>query len=392
MTMNRYFSADYVLPVSGGAIKNGIVKIGKDDEVLGVYLPGEIEIDGPLVERQGIIVPGFVNAHCHLELSHLKGKIPKQTGLVPFIEQLMAGRAASDATIQTAMRKADEAMHKNGIVAVGDHANSAVSAGVKADSSIYYHTFVEVMGFDPEQATERLEAALAVAGEFTKTPASVTPHAPYSVSKTLYSLFRESVENDSVILSMHNQESNEENKLYRYKTGGFVDFYQRRGMDISSFKAQSRNSVQTTIPHLPKANPLILVHNTFTSSRDIFYLERMGKRVTWCLCPNANQYIESTLPKVRNFMQGDFPIALGTDSLASNDELCILSELKTLHAAFDELDLRKTIQWATINGARALGIDERFGSLEKGKRPGLNLLTDVKGFDLTSKSQVERLV
>lgn len=91
-------------------------------------------------------------------------------------------------------------------------------------------------------------------------------------------------------------------------------------------------------------------------------------------------------------MQGELPIALGTDSLASNDVLCILSELKALHEAFDELDLRKTIKWATINGAKALGIDDRFGSLEKGKRPGLNLLTDVKGFDLTSKTRVERLV
>lgn len=393
MTMNRFFSADYVLPAVGAPIKNGVVKVGEDDEILGVFAPEEIEIEGEINVRQGILVPGFVNTHCHLELSHLKGQIRRHTGLVAFIEQVMDGRSSDEVTIQAAMQEADQAMFANGIVAVGDHANTGASASVKAKSHIHYHTFVEVMGFDATQAADRLEAARAVADEFADTLASLTPHSPYSVSKTLLNLYREAMQDkENAVVSIHNQESNEENKLFRYKTGAFVDFYKQRGIDITEFKAQSRNSLQTTIPHLPRTNPIILVHNTFTSSRDIFYLERMGKRVTWCLCPRANQYIEGILPKVRNFMQGEFPIALGTDSLASNDGLCILSELKALHEAFDELDLRKTVKWATINGARALGIDDRYGSLEKGKRPGLNLLTDVKGFDLTSKTQVERLV
>lgn len=391
--MNRFFSADYVLPAVGAPIKNGVVKVGEDGEILGVFAPEEIEIEGEINVRQGILVPGFVNTHCHLELSHLKGQIRRHTGLVAFIEQVMDGRSSDEVTIQAAMQEADQAMFANGIVAVGDHANTGASASVKAKSHIHYHTFVEVMGFDATQAADRLEAARAVADEFADTPASLTPHSPYSVSKTLLNLYREAMQDkENAVVSIHNQESNEENKLFRYKTGAFVDFYKQRGIDITEFKAQSRNSLQTTIPHLPRTNPIILVHNTFTSSRDIFYLERMGKRVTWCLCPRANQYIEGILPKVRNFMQGEFPIALGTDSLASNDGLCILSELKALHEAFDELDLRKTVKWATINGARALGIDDRYGSLEKGKRPGLNLLTDVKGFDLTSKTRVERLV
>lgn len=393
MTMNRFFSADYVLPVMGAPIKNGVVKVGDNGEILGVFAPEEIEIEGEIDVRHGILVPGFVNTHCHLELSHLKGKIGKKTGLVTFIEQVMGGRASDEDAVHAAMLEADQAMFANGIVAVGDHANTSISASVKAKSRIHYHTFVEVMGFDTAQAADRLEGARTVAGEFTDTPASLTPHSPYSVSKALFNLYREAMQHkENVVVSIHNQESDEENKLFRYKTGSFVDFYKRLGIDITDFKAQSRNSLQTTIPHLPRANPLILVHNTFTSSRDIFYLERMGKRFTWCLCPRANQYIEGALPKLRNFMQGELPIALGTDSLASNDVLCILSELKALHEAFDELDLRKTIKWATINGAKALGIDDRFGSLEKGKRPGLNLLTDVKGFDLTSKTRVERLV
>lgn len=393
MIMNRLFSADYVLPVSGGPIKNGVVKVGPNDEILGVYAsPDDPEIDGPIVRCEGIIVPGFVNTHCHLELSHLKGKIPKHTGLISFLEQVMSTRKASEATIRKAMEAADEAMYKNGIVAVGDHANSSISANLKAKSKIHYHTFIEVMGFDAALAEQRLNEAVSVREAFESTSSSLTLHAPYSVSKHLYMMFRAMVGSDGPILSIHNQESEEENRLYRYKSGQFIDFYDRMGVDIGIFKAQSRNSLQTTVPYLPKNSPLILVHNTFTTARDIFFLERMAKQVTWCLCPNANEYIESALPKIRNFIQGDFPIAVGTDSLASNDQLCILSELKALHAAFDGLDLQTTIRWATINGANALGISNRFGSLEKGKQPGLNLISHTNGFGLTAQSQVERLV
>lgn len=390
--MNRLFSADYVLPVSGEPIKNGVVKVGDNDEIIGVYSPGDENIDGPIVRHSGIIVPGFVNTHCHLELSHLKGKILQNTGLISFIEQVMATRHANDATIQSAMKKADQAMFENGIVAVGDHANSAISKDIKAQSRIHYHTFVEVMGFDPNTASERVKSSISICEEFPKNQSSITLHAPYSVSKALYSIFKAAVETSGITLSIHSQESEEENKLYRYKTGGFVGFYERMGIDISPFKAQSRNSLQTTTPYLPKSNPLILVHNTFASSRDIFYMERMDKQITWCFCPNANEYIEATLPKIGNFLRGLFPLALGTDSLASNKQLCILSELKTLHQAFPELEFRDTIRWATINGANALGVGDHFGSLEQGKRPGLNLISHTEGISLTEDSRVKRLI
>src|SRR5690606_3481918 len=114
--------------------------------------------------------------------------------------------------------------------------------------------------------------------------------------------------------------------------------------------------------------------------------------VSWCFCPNANLYIEGALPKLRNFLPYRLPITLGTDSLASNDRLCILSELKTLHAHFPELLLSETINWATLNGARLLGIEEKYGSLEVGKTPGLNLLSSVSETEITPDTQVTRLI
>src|SRR5690606_36644664 len=144
--------------------------------------------------------------------------------------------------------------------------------------------------------------------------------------------------------------------------------------------------------YLSPETPVLLVHNTYTSSKDIFFIERQGRNVSWCFCPNANLYIEGVLPKLRNFVTYRHKITLGTDSLASNDRLCVLSELKTLHTHFPDLLFGETIKWATLNGAQILGISEKFGSLETGKAPGINLLTHTNGLGITSDTEVVRLI
>lgn len=392
-TKNRFFSANYVIPVVGSVIKNGVVSINEENEISGLFHAGDEALaDKTISSHKGIITPGFVNAHCHLELSHMAGVIPRQTGLVPFLEQVISSRKAADTIIKKAMRDADKAMYKNGIVAVGDHANTNISKDVKEASPIYYHTFVEVLGFDTNADADRLRQAIEVCEEFGSTSSSLTPHAPYSVSRGLFRLLKAAIEDKKSLLSMHNQESDEENKFFRYKRGQFIAFYEKLGVNITRFRAQARNSLQTVIPYLPKTNPLLLVHNTYTSSKDIYYVKRMGKQVAWCLCPNANLYIEGKSPKVINFIQSGHLIVLGTDSLASNDKLCILSELKTLHEKYQDLELSETIKWATINGAKTLGIDDRFGSLEIGKTPGLNLLKNTKGLSITPDTVVEKLI
>jgi len=193
------------------------------------------------------------------------------------------------------------------------------------------------------------------------------------------------------IISIHNQESDEENKLFRYSKGDFLRFYSEIGLDLSLFKAQARNSIQSYLSYLPTNNKVILVHNTYTTIKDIDFINRMGRKVTLCICPKANLYIEDTLPKL-NILEQDLDIIIGTDSLASNDTLDILEELKTLHAHYPELDFANTIQWATLNGAKALGIDEELGSLEVGKAPGLVLLKNMKQLRLNDAVKAERIV
>ncbi|QBQ42580.1 amidohydrolase family protein [Sphingobacterium psychroaquaticum] len=387
----RYISASTVAPVVGSLIRNGVVALDDTGTIIAIYEEGDPHLDGVEVEfYAGVLIPGFVNAHCHIELSHMLGKTKRNMGLPVFLSEVMTMREESQEVILDKIAEADHMMYENGIQAVGDHVNTDHSVQVKKKSKIIYHTFVEVMGLVKEEVQNRIDRARDI--EFFFEPnASITPHAPYSCSKELFKTFRKVVGTDN-ILSIHNQESDEENKLFRYKSGGFLKFYEKMGMNADSFKAQARNSIQSYLPYTPVSNRLILVHNTFTSLKDIDFVQRQGRDVYYCLCPKANLYIEGKLPKILNFIPSNDRIVIGTDSLASNDTLNILEELKAIAAEVSQIDFLQLLKWATINGAKALGLDAQLGSIEVGKRPGLVLLEGMEDLHLVDSVTLRRLV
>ncbi|WP_183564554.1 amidohydrolase family protein [Mucilaginibacter sp. SP1R1] len=387
----KSFRADYVFPVHADPVKNGIVTVDDQGKIIAVTDQNNPP-DGPIEHLSGIICPGFVNTHCHIELSHLKDKIQPGKGLINFIKDVQVSRKADDKEVQEAIQKADEEMYNNGIVAVGDISNSNLSIPVKAASKLYYHTFVETFGFLPQRAEEIFNNAVELLNEFKPQPCSITPHAPYSVSKELFKLIRKHSDSGQNLISIHNQECEDENKFYRYKLGGFLELYEYFGMDISHFKPQARNSLQSIIPLLTNKQQVLLVHNTCTNLKDIYFIKRFDRKINWCFCPNANLYIENRLPKIQLFIDQGFNITLGTDSLASNGSLCILSEMRTIQKKFPAVSTAQLIKWGTLNGAEFLGIDEEKGTLEPGKTPGLNLITGLDGLNITPESKVRRLV
>jgi cytosine/adenosine deaminase-related metal-dependent hydrolase len=389
----KSFTADYVFPISADPIKNGVVTVddlGKIISVTDSHAPNSR--GGPPEHLKGIICPGFVNAHCHLELSHLKGKLATGRGLINFIKDIQAVRAADSGAILKAAEKADAEMYENGIVAVGDISNSNASIPVKNKSKIYYHTFVETFGFLPAKAQETFDKALALLSEFKPQSCSITPHAPYSVSKELFKLIKKYSDTNTNLLSIHNQESEDENKFYRYRLGGFIDLYEHFGMDISYFKSQARNSLQSILPLLTNKQDILFVHNTFTNLKDIYFIKRFDRKIHFCFCPAANLHIENRLPKIDLFVDQGFNLTLGTDSLASNTKLCILNEMRLIQEKFPSLSTEKLIEWGTINGAKYLGIDDEKGTIEEGKTPGLNLITGLDHFKITPDTKVKRLV
>ncbi len=391
--MPKYFTADYILPVNAKPIPNGTVAIGENGEVIGIYPKDSSETQNKPIEKfRGILVPGFVNTHTHLELAHLRDQLPQKQGLIAFIKKVLALRTFDEKEINQAMEAADQEMYDNGIVAVGDISNNSLSKSVKQKSKLFYHTFIELIGMNPDSANAIFQKGLALKEQFGTLSNSLTPHAPYSVSKELLREIYNYCKKNENLISIHNQETEEENKFFRYKTGEFLDLYEHLKQDIEFFKPQARNSLQTLTPSFPENQRILLVHNTYTSLKDLFFVRRFNRDVYWCFCPKANLYIENRLPKIDLFLPQDFTITLGTDSYASNDKLCILSELKTLHQHFPQLDLLETIKWATINGAKYLGIDKTFGTLEKGKKPGLNLITFTQNLSLTPESGIKRII
>ncbi|MCD8741915.1 amidohydrolase family protein [Mucilaginibacter roseus] len=390
----KSFRADYVFPVYADPIKNGIVTVDDNGKILAVTndpstIPGEIE------QLSGVLCPGFINTHCHLELSHMKDRIAPGNGLVNFVKEVISMRrnvVADEQEVINGAIAADEMMYNNGIVAVGDIANTDVTASVKKQSKIYYHTFVEAMSFVPERAQVVFDQALQTLEAFKPLSASITPHAPYSVSKELFRLIKKHSDTGKNLISIHNQECEDENKFYRYKLGAFNDLYKFLEIDIEYFKPQARNSIQSIIPLLSNNQDILLVHNTCTNLKDIYFVKRFDKMVNWCFCPNANLYIEKRLPKINLFMDQGFNITLGTDSMASNHTLSILSEMATIQQHFPQISLERLVQWATINGAEFLGVDDNLGTLEKGKTPGLNLISGLDNLKITTDTKVRRLI
>jgi cytosine/adenosine deaminase-related metal-dependent hydrolase len=329
-------------------------------------------------ELDGILCPGFINTHCHLELSHMQGLIPEKTGLPAFLATVMTQRGAGATDQQQVLAAAEARMWEEGISAVGDICNGATTLTLKGNSRLYYHSFIECMGFVEEAAPKRFEQSLDVYRQFREIRSplhncSLAPHAPYSVSAALFALL--AAQTGNTPLTMHNQETPAEDELYRYKTGAFLDFYQRFGIDISGFAAPGSSSLQACLPYLA-GSPLLLVHNTFSAEDDIRAALARALPVYWCLCPQANLYIEDRLPDILQLRRLGCTLTLGTDSLASNHQLSIWKEIQTIREYFPAIPLAEILQWATLNGAKALGIADRYGSFMPGKQPGVVLIKE----------------
>ncbi|HEU5054755.1 MAG TPA: amidohydrolase family protein [Hanamia sp.] len=344
---------------------------------------------------EGILSPGFINAHCHLELSHLKNVIPEKTGLVDFVFKVVTERHFNEDDIEKAMELGEEEMIKNGIVAVGDISNNLISIKQKQKKNLCYYNFIETSGWLPSVAEKRFEKSKEILEAFEAhgLKASIVPHAPYSVSKELWEKIGAGFAGKTI--SIHNQETSHEDAFFMEGKGDFIKMYEMMQLDTSFYRAQNKRSVQTYFENFSSASSVILVHNTFTRQEDLDYIfasENEKQLVSFCLCPNANLYIEAALPDVELFLKNNCHIVLGTDSLASNHQLNILGEMKTILTNFQSITTEQVLKWATLNGAKALQMESQLGSFEEGKNPGIVLIENVEEGRITGKSTTRRLI
>ena len=391
----KTISADILFPVDQHPIKNGYVSFQNDGTIDSIGKVSNLisEVDQ---HYSGAICPGFINAHCHLELSFMFQKIPTHTGLIDFIKHVVAIRNEFDEeTQQKAIQKAEQQMIANGIVAVGDISNDTRSFNVKEKSKLRFHTFVEVFDFQPGVTLDFIEKGKQVFEAAPKdggNTASITPHAPYSCTPTLVNFCDRFSSRHTPLLSIHNQEHPEENKYFIDKTGSWNELFAYWDENQDWFVPAGKSSLQAMGECLTKRNQILYVHNTFTSANDVKWAQEHLSDVYFCSCPNANQYIENNLPNYEELLSAGATICLGTDSLASNWQLSILDEMKTIQQHFPQFSTAQLLEWACLNGANALYFNDELGSLSPGKRPGIVHISNINSdFSLSETSKASRL-
>lgn len=390
----RRFSAQFIITNMGIPLKRAVISADDDGTITGIEKTGEAERESQSVEfYNGIIIPGFVNCHCHLELAHLKGVIPEGIGLSDFIMQVRNSRLLKPDETLTGIRNSDKIMSGEGIVLCADICNTSHTFEIKKKSRIKYINLLEVFGIDPLKAGKRIEdiSVLEKFSEESGLPFSVVPHSAYSLSLPLFRLLKEKTKNN-VVTSIHFMESEAEAAFLYGNRGPLRKSYEDSGL-LPEYLQVPADHKSAILDEVTLSGNLILVHNTFAGSGIVEEILKRGNTF-WCLCPGSNMYIEDKLPPVEMLMSKGCEIVLGTDSPASNKTLSILAELKLISHHFPSLRLEEIIRWATINGARALAEDDNFGKIMPGRKPGLLLLenVDLVNFKLLPETIVTRLM
>lgn len=388
-------TASFVYTLDSDPIRNGYVEY--DDADGRIVSVGRCEPQEEV--QQGALVPGFVNAHCHIELSHLHRKFRKGTGMAGFIDQINELRDWAGRDVKIALtRQWMDKMWADGVSAMADISNDDSSFGIKKEHPLYTRTFLEVFGSEPEMCEGVMSdvAGLQRLADEAGIDAAPTPHSCYTMSPQLLSASA-AKGLESGYLSYHSQESQEEEDLLMYGSGAMYENRKRAGMSTPPVTGES--SLRYFIDRLAAAKPapydehILLVHNVCLGQSDIDAVKTVMRNPFFAICPLSNMFIHNALPPVNLMRENGLCIALGTDSLSSNDDLDMMKELICLHTGFPEVPMQELFTWASLNGARFLNKEDSLGSLTPGKCPGVVRVTEVdaQGY-VTDRSRSVRLV
>lgn len=374
----RRIASHYTL-YNGELERNIVVEVDDRGTITNILRCDAIDSMASVEFFPGILIPGMVNCHCHLELSYLKGAIAEGEGYGGFARSIGAVRNnfTAEERIRSA-RLADAQMWEEGVEAVADIANDDLVMEVKTQSKIEYHTLFEFFGLNNRDVEPHFDLASRFPNSY------VTPHSTYSVQDEP---FRQICDRNSTLLSIHLLESDAEEGLYHGR-GSLHEWYQRMGWECDFLKYES--PAGRVAGCIDRKCRVLLVHNTRATAEDIATVESHTKNGTWVLCPESNRFISNDRPPVELLRKSGVAIAVGTDSLASARSLSMIENLRLL----GNHPLRELLTWATLNGAKALGIDGIKGSIEIGKRPGLVVIegADLHNLCLTPESVAHRII
>jgi cytosine/adenosine deaminase-related metal-dependent hydrolase len=398
----RLHTARWVVPVSLPLLENGaiatfkgkILDIGSAPELCSRY--------GVEIKDYGdsILCPALVNAHSHLELSPLKYSLLQSNSFADWIRVLVEARKQiSVEEYKTAIYRAMREMHENGIIAVGDIGNLdlvPIFYGQKEKrwplKGIFFHELVCPIVNEAEEITSNLSDISQKISENFGTqkdsfPYAFSAHAPYSVAPQVLQAIKTWDQNHSMPFPIHLAESEEE-----------IDFLQNGKGPIKELLAEKGHWPLNY--NLPRVSPVeyleilgvldkntVCIHCVHVNQNDISILAKTGASV--CLCPRSNIFLGVGIPPAEELYAAGVPLAIGTDSLASNDQLSVFTEMASLSQLAPSLSPEAIFRAATYGGAQALGMSKKLGSLASGK--SANFLVINSG-PINSKDVFEFLV
>jgi cytosine/adenosine deaminase-related metal-dependent hydrolase len=365
----QILTASWVAPVATPPLRHGRVAV-EEGRVAWVGHRGDPgEPEGRLRDLgPGVILPGLVNAHCHLELSHLRGQIDGSAGFVPWVQALVDARAAERGDVVLAgAAEAIRELSETGTVAVGDVSNQLLHLDLLAASGLAGVLFYELLAWDPARAASTLKGARArIAGLQTGPDVQVrlAAHAPYSTSAPLL----QGLVRGGGPGALHLAESAAESRFLARGDGPWSSFLSARGLGHVPFTPPGLSPVQY-VDGLGVLHPgLVAAHCVHVDEADRALLARRGVHVA--ICPRSNQKLRVGLAPVPELWKAGVRLCLGTDSLASVPSLDLREDMTALRRQFPELPAGVILGMATKGGAEALGFKD-LGTIAAGKRAAL---------------------
>lgn len=387
----KLLCARWVLPITSPVIEDGAVAVrGAVIEAVGPAVELRERYPQAAVEDfgQAAIMPGLINAHSHLELTVMRGFLDAEDlNFTAWLEKLTRARAErmTDEHIATSIAWGLMEAIRSGVTTVADAStNGVIAARVLNEAGLRGIVFQETFGPDPKVASARIDElreTLRSARKFESplVTIGISPHAPYSVSAPQLALLAEMASVESLPVMMHAAESVDELNFLRDGSGRFADGLRRRGIEWLVPRC-------STITHLERTGVLrtrpLLAHCVTIEGGDITTVQQAGASVAHC--PKSNAKLGHGPAPLAQLVQAGVPIGLGSDSVASNNLMDLFEEAR--FAVFQSrvrergtdraglVDAHRALRFLTWEGARALGLDGRIGSLEPSKQADITVV------------------
>jgi cytosine/adenosine deaminase-related metal-dependent hydrolase len=381
----RVVHADALLAGDVAPLRDGALVLDEEGTVLDVGRAADVlprHAGAPVEIARGVVMPGLVNAHTHVELSALRGKVSGGHGFVPWVERMMGLRASERPEEDTeAIERAVEELDRFGTVAVGEVTNTLAAMGALARRGVGGSIFHEVFGFDAERALAKLDAMRVerdalLEGGASDFAAAAAPHTVYTTHPDAVRAALAEARARGARTTVHLCEHAAERTFLLYGKGPFADFAERMRFPVERYPVPHKGPVDVAADLGLLAPDVLLVHLTDVRSEELDKVAASGAEVV--LCPRSNLFIEVKLPPLLEMLKAGVVPALGTDSLASNASLDVLAEARALADRFPSVDKRVLVEMATAAGARALGRPD-LGRMSKGCRPGVIAVGGVLG-------------